>query len=147
FTIYLPASESQIVARRTDDVPVSGKGSVLVMDDEEVVRNVAGEMLKMLGYQVEFAVDGTEAIELYKKAKAAGGPFDVVLMDLTIHGGMGGKEAITKLKEIDPGVKAIVSSGYSTDPIMADFRKYGFSGVITKPYKVQELSKAFHEVL
>jgi PAS domain S-box-containing protein len=144
FTVYLPASESQLIVRKVDNMPIKGKGMVLVMDDEEMIRNVAGEMLKMLGYQVEFAGNGAEAIELYKKAEESAKPFNVVLMDLTIAGGMGGKEAIKKLLEINPGVKVIVSSGYSTDPIMADFRKYGFSGVITKPYKIQEMSEAMY---
>jgi len=112
------------------------------MDDEEMVRNVAGEMLKMLGYHVEFSSNGVEAIAFYKKAKESAEPFDVVIMDLTIPGEMGGKEAMSKLLEIDPGVKAVVSSGFSTDPIMADFKKYGFSGVITKPYRIQEMSEA-----
>ena len=113
------------------------------MDDKETVRNVAGQMLQHIGYKdVEFAVDGAEAIRLYKKAKESGNPFDVVILDLTIPGGMGGKEAIKKLLEIDPGVKAIVSSGYSSDPIMSEFKQYGFSGVIPKPYTIDELAKA-----
>jgi PAS domain S-box-containing protein len=147
FTVYLPALESQRISQRADNIPVQGKGKVLVMDDEEMVRNVAEGMLKMLGYQVEVAVDGAETIELYKKALESAEPFNVVIMDLTIAGGMGGKEAIKKLSEIDPGVVAIVSSGFSTDPIMADFRKYGFSGIITKPYKIQEMSEALYTVI
>ena len=93
------------------------------------------------------AGDGAEAIGLYKQAKAASRPFAVVIMDLTIPGGMGGKETIQKLLEIDPGVKAIVSSGYSNDPIMTDYRQYGFSAVVAKPYKVQELSKTLQAVM
>lgn len=117
------------------------------MDDEELVREVGGEMLEVLGYEVEFAKDGAEAIELYKKAKESTHPFDAIILDLTIPGGMGGKEAVEKLIEIDPEVKAIVSSGYSTDPIMADFRKYGFSDVVAKPYKLNELGEALHKVI
>src|SRR5208283_3000207 len=142
FSVYLPALESQLISKRVDNIPIQGKGKVLVMDDEEMVRNVAGEMLKMLGYHVEFSSNGVEAIAFHKKAKESGEPFDVVIMDLTIPGEMGGKEAMSKLLEIDPGVKAVVSSGFSTDPIMADFKKYGFSGVITKPYRIQEMSEA-----
>ena len=124
-----------------------GKGRILVMDDEEAVREVAGNMLKFLGYKVEFARDGTEAIELYKKAKESEEPFDAVILDLTVPGGMGGKEAIQKLLEIDPKVKAIVSSGYSIDPIMSNFKKYGFRGVVAKPYKVKELSEMLYKIL
>ena len=112
-----------------------------------MVLEVVGDMLKYLGYEVAFARNGNEAIEFYKRAKAAGHPFDVVIMDLTIAGGMGGKEAIKKLIEIDPEVKAIVSSGYANDPIMADFKKYGFSGVIAKPYKIKDLSKTLQKVM
>jgi CheY-like chemotaxis protein len=111
------------------------------MDDELVVRDIFGEILNHLGYGVEFAKDGCEAIEIYEKAKDRGNPFDLVIMDLTIPGGMGGKEAIERLREIDPGIKAIVSSGYSNDPIMSEYRKYGFRGVISKPYKIEDLSE------
>jgi PAS domain S-box-containing protein len=148
FNIYLPASEKEIVENKAvEERPLVGKGRILVMDDEELVRNVAGEMLKSIGYDVEFAREGTEAIEVYKKAKDSGEDFDVVIMDLTIPGGMGGKEAIKKLFEIDPGVRAIVSSGYSNDPIMSNFKKYGFRGVVAKPYKIKELGEAIHKVI
>ena len=129
------------------DEILSGEGKVLLMDDEEAIRKVAGNMLKHLGYEVEFAEEGAQAIELYKKARESGDPFDLVILDLTVPGGMGGKEAIQKLLEIDPEVKAIVSSGYSNDPIMADYRKYGFRGVIAKPYKLRELSEELHRVI
>jgi len=148
FFIYLPASRREISAEMTkEEGPIFGKGKVLLMDDEEVVREVAGEMLNYLGYEVKFAREGTEAISLYKKAKEAGEPFDVVILDLTIPGGMGGKEAIEKLLGVDPEVKVIVSSGYSNDPIMADFRRYGFKGVVAKPYKLEELSKELHRII
>ena len=101
----------------------------------------------MIGYKVEFAREGAEAIEFYQKAKESAEPFDAVILDLTVPGGMGGKEAIQKLLEIDPKVKAIVSSGYSSDPIMSDFKKYGFRGVIAKPYKVRELSEELHRLI
>jgi len=147
FYVYLPASEKEIVTREeAKERPLAGKGKILLMDDEENVRRVAGEMLKSIGYEVSFARDGAEAIELYKKAGKSGKPFDAVVMDLTVPGGMGGKEAIKKLLEIDSEVKAIVSSGYSNDPIMADFKKHGFSGVVAKPYTIEELSKILHRV-
>ncbi|OHE61193.1 MAG: hypothetical protein A2Z47_11235 [Thermodesulfovibrio sp. RBG_19FT_COMBO_42_12] len=147
FFIYLPASQKQIPQKKVaEEGPLVGTGKILLMDDEEIVRNVAGEMLKYLGYAVEFAGDGAEAIELYKKARESDKPFDAVIMDLTVPGGMGGKEAINKLLEIDPHVKVIVSSGYSNDPVLAEFRKYGFTGMVTKPYNIEELSKILDRV-
>ncbi|MBW1728942.1 MAG: response regulator, partial [Deltaproteobacteria bacterium] len=99
------------------------------------------------GYEVALARDGAEAIEIYKLAKDSGNPFNVVIMDLTVPGCMGGREAVEKLREIDPGVKAVVSSGYNNDPVMVDFKKYGFSGVIAKPYKFAELSEVLHKTI
>jgi two-component system cell cycle sensor histidine kinase/response regulator CckA len=148
FSIYLPACEPEIPKKTIQEqTPRVGRGNILVMDDEEIVRDVAGEMLAHLGYEVAFAKNGDEAIELSKKAGELGKPFSAIIMDLTIPGGMGGKEAIKKMLETDPGVKAIVSSGYSNDPVMTDFKTYGFSGVITKPYKIEELRKALHRVI
>ena len=148
FYIYLPASlEKAPKSEWQSEVKlVFGKGRVLVMDDEEVVRDVAGKMLEYLGYEVEFAKDGREAINLYREAKRSRIPFDVVILDLTVPGGMGGEESIKKLIEIDPEIKAIVSSGYSNDLIMANFKEYGFAGVVSKPYKIQELSVVFNKV-
>jgi len=112
------------------------------------VLHVGGRMLKHIGYdEVEFAKDGAEAIKLYKKARKSGNPFDAVIMDLTIPGGLGGKQTIKKLLEIDPEVKAIVSSGYTDDPIMSKFKKYGFSGVVSKPYTIEELGKVLHDLI
>jgi len=148
FRIYLPASESQIAARRTESREVrSTKGKILLMDDEAVVRESMREILTFAGYEVESAQEGTEAIDLYVRAKAADKAFDAVIMDLTIPGGMGGKEAIEKLTEIDPEIKAIVSSGYSNDPIMAHFREYGFRGAVSKPYKVNEITDILYDIL
>jgi len=148
FYIYLPASEKEPLKQKEKAKELFvGKGKVLLMDDEEAVREVVGEMLKMIGYEVEFAKEGAEAVEFYKKAKESAEPFDAVILDLTVPGGMGGKDAIQKLLEIDPGVKAIVSSGYSNDPIMSDFKKYGFRGVVAKPYKIGELSEELHRLM
>ena len=148
FSIYLPASSKE-PARKKDsrEEPIRGEGKILVMDDEAIVRDVTGQILKHLGYDAEFAGDGSEAIELYRKAKESGKPFDLVIMDLTVPGGMGGKEAIHWLIEIDPDVRAIVSSGYSDNLVMSDFRQYGFKGVVAKPYKIQQLALALHNVL
>ena len=112
---------------------------ILVMDDEEVVSMVAGEMLEYLGYDVSFATDGHQALAMYGDALSSGNPFGAVIMDLSIPNGMGGREAIGKIVEIDPHVRAIVSSGNSSDPVMVDFSQYGFAGAVAKPYKLEEL--------
>jgi CheY-like chemotaxis protein len=125
----------------------TGNRKILIMDDEEIIREVAGEMLRHFGYEVEFAEDGTEALEKYAYAMKSGISFDAVIMDLTIPGGMGGKETVIKLIEIDPNVKAIISSGYSSDPVMSNFREYGFAGVVMKPYQISELSEQVRNVL
>ncbi len=148
FSIYLPASPDAKLLDRPDKAQIqTGSGRILLMDDEEEVRNTTGDVLKRLGYTVEFADDGIRAIELYKAALKKGENFDAVIMDLTVPGGMGGKEALMKLLEIDPAVKAIVSSGYSNDPIMANFRNHGFRGVVTKPYRIRDLGETLWDVL
>jgi PAS domain S-box-containing protein len=149
FFLYLPATEEKEVSQSCQDneKAVEGHGRILVMDDEEIVREVAVQMLSVLGYQVEGSTNGEETIELYLKARDAGQPYDAIIMDLTIPGGMGGKETIAKLREIDSSVKAIVSSGYANDPIMAEYEKYGFNGVAPKPYGVQELGSIIQKVL
>jgi len=124
-----------------------GQGRVLVMDDEEAVCGSARRMLDSLGYEVELAADGSAALEMYRKARDAGRPFDLLIMDLTIPGGLGGKETIRRLLELDPLAKAVVSSGYSNDPVMADHRTYGFVGVLAKPYQIAELSEVLHRTL
>ncbi len=146
--IYLPTVALEPLPAKTEDVKFSATGGrILVMDDEEVIRDVVGEMLMYLGYDVRFAGDGAEAIRLYREALEASRPFHAVIMDLTIPGGMGGKETIAKLREIDAGVKAIVSSGYSNDPVMANFQEFGFIGVVTKPYKMKDLSETLRKIL
>ena len=149
FHVYLPAFTEDMELEEDGESPqtIKGTGKILVMDDDELVRLVAGEMLTYLGYEVEHAREGQEAIDMYLQAKRTGRPFDAVLVDLTIPGGMGGKEAVEHLRELDPEVRAIVSSGYSNDPVMADFRKYGFSGFVLKPYKLEELSEALRVAL
>jgi PAS domain S-box-containing protein len=147
FHIYLPASEKGAEIETEESETIRGEGTILVMDDEEMVREVLSDMLDFLGYQVELTTDGAEAIGLYQKAQQAGRQYDAVIMDLTVPGGMGGKEAIRKLLELDPGAKVIVSSGYGNDPIMAEYAQYGFSGVVSKPFKIETLSSVLHGVI
>jgi len=148
FYIYIPASEKKALIRKdAEKSHMPGNGKILVMDDEIDIRESIGEVLTLLGYEISLAGNGIKAIELYTKARESGNPFDAVIMDLTISGGMGGKETIKKLFEIDPHVRAIVSSGYSNDPIMSEFKKYGFRDVIVKPYKIEELSRVLHRVV
>ncbi|MEI7833156.1 MAG: PAS domain S-box protein, partial [bacterium] len=137
FNLYFPANDTDIPAPASVDRQLTtASGRILVMDDDEIVREVVVNMLERLGYHAIAVPDGAQAIDQYMAAKASENPFDLIIMDLTIPGGMGGKEAIAKLRVLDPAVKAIVSSGYSTDPIMAKYRRHGFVGVIAKPYKL-----------
>jgi PAS domain S-box-containing protein len=146
--VYLPASDRGAPQHPQEDGElISGKGKVLIMDDESMVRKVLGKMLLALGYDVEFAQDGAEAIESYTRAQDTGDPFVTVILDLTIPGGMGGKEAMERLLQIDPQLRAIVSSGYSDDPVMANFQRYGFTEVIVKPYRLSELDKVLKKTL
>jgi two-component system, cell cycle sensor histidine kinase and response regulator CckA len=146
-TIYLPASTRELRQKEVVSAkPRHGMGKILVMDDEEIVRKVAGQMLAHLGYEVVEAPDGESALAFFREAMAQDRPFDGVILDLTVPGKMGGRETISRLLTMDPGVKAIVSSGYSNDPVMADFKKYGFSGVVPKPYSMEKLSETVHSL-
>ena len=150
FTIFLPASPEHagpIVPLSVAAPDEKRTGRVLLMDDDEIVRETAGVMLDLLGYSVDFAADGKTALEMYQKAGASKAPYDVVVMDLTIPGGKGGKEAIRDLLEIDPAAKAVVSSGYSNDAVMANYGGYGFSGIIIKPYTMDELSEELQRIM
>jgi len=150
--VYLPAADENSAAAKPgqpagNQQPIFGEEKILVMDDEEMIRNLAGEILRHLGYEVDFAKDGAEAVKRYQAAMNSGKLFDAVILDLTVRGGMGAKETIQELRAIDPGVKGIVSSGYSDDPGMIDFKTYGFSGVIVKPYTLEELGEKLSRVL
>ena len=152
FHLYLPAADAESIEKKqevetTGQGLIFGEGKILVMDDEDIIRKLAGEILSYLGYEVEFARDGAEAVDLYKASMKSGKPFDAVILDLTVRGGMGGKDAIQRLIAVDSTVKGIVSSGYSDDPGMTDFREYGFSGVVAKPYTVEELGETLSRVL
>jgi PAS domain S-box-containing protein len=126
---------------------LNGRGRVLLMDDEEIIRRGFSRLLHTLGYTVEGVADGGEAIVRYQAALEQGAPFDVVVLDLTVPGGMGGKECIRRLRALDPEVKAIVASGYSGDPIMAEYGTHGFHGVVRKPYSPAELAEALKRLL
>ncbi len=148
FAVYLPASNKLCLNYQEENEELYfGQGRVLVMDDEESVLQVCGDMLKHLGKQAVFAYNGIEAVEIYKREMEAGNPFDVVVMDLTVPGGVGGKEAVKLLRSLDPGVKVIVSSGYSEASIITEYQKYGFAGYINKPYRIKELSSALRKVM
>ncbi len=149
FSVYLPASESPLLIEKKEFeyFPADKKGRILIMDDEEILRNFVVRMLKKAGYEVSAASDGVDAVELYEQAEKSGEAFDVVIMDLTIPGGAGGKETIQRLLEIYPDSKAIVSSGYSNDPIMANYKDYGFKAVVEKPYSINELTRTIEDVI
>lgn len=148
FDIYLPAQPDKKPLEETRESRRHIKrGKVLVMDDEEIVRDVVQRMLEQCGYGVEFAKDGAEAIDLYRSSRESGPPFEAVILDLIVPEKMGGKETIEKLLEIDPAVRAIVSSGYSNDPVMANYRDYGFSSVLSKPYKLDDLCKTLDKLM
>jgi len=152
FYIYLPVSHKERTARTVlkktkEKAPIKGKGRILLMDDDDVIRRIVAELLKNLKYEIETAEDGAVAMERYKEAMESDNPFDAVIMDLTIPNGMGGKETIEKLLEIDPDAKAIVSSGFSFDPVMSDFRKYGFKDVLPKPYEISDLDEKLQSVI
>ncbi len=149
FTIYLPASKDTVIKTAAPPPVAVGtkKLRLLLMDDEELVRSVAQQMLSALGHTVVGAEDGEEAIKLFRQAKEEGRPFDLVVLDLTVKGGMGGEETIEKIREIDPEVKAIVSSGYADSPVVADYRAYGFSAVLNKPYRLDALQGCLNQFL
>jgi len=126
---------------------MTGKGKVLLMDDEDIILDVSKEVLRFLDYDAFFAKEGASAIQLYKQEKEAGRPFDLVIIDLTIPEGMDGKETIKKLRSYDPQVRAVVSSGYSNDPVMQDFARYGFSGRLTKPYRINEMKTMLESMI
>jgi signal transduction histidine kinase/CheY-like chemotaxis protein len=148
FTIYLPAAGGSSDSGQSNAVSIPNMhGRILVMDDEKGVREVVAEMLIHLGHEVEVVPDGREAVRRYREARESGRPFNAVIMDLTIPGGMGGKATVRELLTYDPGCRVIVSSGYSRDSILSDYVKYGFTGVIAKPYRIEELREVVNRVL
>lgn len=149
FTLYLPAAEQ--CAQEEKPVAaapaVARSGRILLMDDEDLVRKVAAEMVAALGHQVESARDGQQAIALFRQARDAGNPYDLLILDLTIKGGMGGEEALQKIRELDPTVKAVVSSGYADNPVVAHYLDCGFTAFLNKPYKLAALKDCLDSCL
>ncbi len=149
FTIYLPITPKAIPVKESPQLSMElkGAGKVLVMDDEQNVRKVISRMVGKFGFRTDMAEEGSEAVKLFEKAHLAGEPYDFVIMDLTIPGGMGGKEAIKEVLKIDPQAKVIVASGYSNDPVLADYRDYGFQGVIAKPFTMEAMERVLREIV
>jgi len=148
FNIYLPTSSRSVIEVKKVKQPIhAGKGSVLVMDDQEPILRMVGRMLNKMGYEAAFAIHGNQAIDMYQEAYESNNPFDIVILDITVPGGLGGASTMPELIKIDPQVKAIVSSGYSNDPIMANFKDYGFCAVVPKPYTKNELSEILNDIL
>jgi len=148
FEIWLPAaqkppSESPLVQAQV--TPQGGR--VLLMDDDEAIRRSAAALLQRIGMDVVTVDEGGDAVRAYAEARRANRPFDLVILDLTVPGGMGGREAVEKLRAIDPRVRALVSSGYSADPVLAQYRAHGFLGMVPKPYDITELSRAIQSAL
>ena len=152
FRFWLPALAEQTPAGETrtpwaNDPRDTIRGRVLFMDDEESIREMARSLLNRFGLTVDCTADGAEAVARYREALAADNRYDLVIMDLTVPGGMGGLAALGKLRELDPQVKAVVSSGYSSDPVLARYREHGFAAVVAKPYEVGEISRVLRELL
>jgi len=144
--IYLPAHEGDFANNKISSSHHIGKGKILVMDDDVSILKMAVRLLSKMGYQIDTVQDGDAAINRFKDALGDGIPFDLVILDLTIPGGMGGKETIAALLKLSPELNALVSSGYSNDPVMSNFREYGFKGIVPKPYTRDELSTVLNTV-
>lgn len=148
FYLYLPVSKQQPTPGKKKDLPLTkGKGRILLMDDEPLIRNSLREFLESCGYSVAVTKDGWEAVKLFEKKRKNSTPFDLVILDLTVPGGMGGKEAVQHILALDPNAKVVVFSGYSDDSVLADYRKYGFYDMITKPFRLEELSVKIENAL
>lgn len=152
FFLYLPACDNLQPDETMDDdsrnnAVSSFSGRILVMDDEPMIQGIARAILETLGFTVDCAEDGVKTLECYEKAKAEGNGYRAVLMDLTIPGGLGGRETIRKLLQFDPEAVAIVSSGYADDPIMAEYGSYGFKGVVAKPYSPEQIYRTLKNIL
>ncbi|MDH3394276.1 MAG: ATP-binding protein, partial [Desulfobulbaceae bacterium] len=151
FTIYLPASLNTEITATTDETETpalqTGNKKVLIMDDEEMIRDLSKNIFTYLGFEVVLAEDGETAIEKYRQSLDDKNEIDLIIMDLTIPGGMGGKEAVKKILELNPDARVVVSSGYSNDPILAHYQDFGFQAVLVKPYDLKDLTKTVNDLL
>jgi two-component system cell cycle sensor histidine kinase/response regulator CckA len=153
FTVWLPATDSPLTAATKPELilenPLVQKKAarVLLMDDDESIRQIGAMLLRNMGLEATLASEGAEAVHKFGEARDSGRPFDLLILDLTIPGGKGGRETIELIRKIDPGVPAIVSSGYSNDPVMADFKHFGFQAMVSKPYEVKHMTKTIRELL
>jgi len=148
FTIYLPATEKIVNSEETiEETRHKGHGKILIMDDQEYMLKMADRMLREMGYDVFLSNDGSQAIEMYLEAFQSSEPFDLAILDLTVPGGMGGARAIQELLKINPNAKVVVSSGYSNNPVMGDYHRYGFCGVLQKPYSTDQMAELLNMVL
>ncbi len=151
FTLHLPAAPSAAPPATADASAAAaaptGHGRILIMDDEPLIRGLASRTLAALGYEPVPAADGATAVSAFREAREQGAPFRAVLLDLTVPGGMGGKEAAARILEIDPAAVLVVSTGYSNDPIMSDFQAYGFAGAVAKPYVASALAAEMTRLL
>jgi len=123
-----------------------GKRRILYLDDDDILRKATALFLGKIGFDVESAGDGKDAVQRFREADQAGEPFDLVILDLSVPGGMGGEETLRRLQEMDPHVKAIITSGYPDSPVVVDYERYGFRGVMVKPYTIQELNTTLRSV-
>jgi CheY-like chemotaxis protein len=148
FHVWLPVA-ARPEPRPAATEPAAGplRARVLIMDDEGGIRDLGRELLRALGAECETAADGADMLAQYRAAQAAGRPFDIVILDLTVPGGMGGREAMEELLRFDPAARAIVSSGYSRDPVLANHTAHGFRGVLPKPYTLDQMRTVVGEVL
>jgi CheY-like chemotaxis protein len=149
FFVLLPAvhEEVQTVPKQPSPVPTHRTGRILVMDDESALRRILALCLVDVGYRVEQAPDGAKAVDEFEKARREGDPFDAVILDLTVRGGMGGLDALERMKALDPGVRAIAASGYSDSPVLGDFERFGFTGALAKPFHFTMLVNLLRKVL
>lgn len=147
FDLYLPASDEAPIKDSDCEPPVRGAGRILLMDDDQSLQHAMRRLLERLGYEVDLARDGAELVERYASVYASGTPYDLVVMDVTVPGGMGGKRTVLRLREIDPQARAVVSTGYVADPVLTNYRDYGFRAAILKPCRTQELAQVLRQAM
>jgi len=138
---------AQSAALQTEEAPAPARKRILVMDDEISILDLTARMLGSQGYDVEASTSGGAAVATYRAAMESGRRFDALILDLTVPAGMGGFDAFKAIQAFDPGVRAILSSGYSHEPVVLNYKKHGLAGVVPKPYKVRDLLSAVEAVL